>query len=154
MGDLEHWPRVDVSRPRVPTAGVARLAGSLNLDFFLPVPRGGSWPVGWLSSRLRARRRAGHAPGAPPPDLGIGLAADCQMVRGADGRYTPRRVRSIVAMNPTGRLTLPADVRRALGLRGDAFFEVHLEANAIVLKPVAIVPLETVQAQAGQQRAH
>ena len=57
-------------------------------------------------------------------------------------------------MNPTGRLTLPADVRRSLGLRGEAFFEVHLESNAVVLKPVAIVPLETVQAQAGQQPAH
>jgi bifunctional DNA-binding transcriptional regulator/antitoxin component of YhaV-PrlF toxin-antitoxin module len=55
-------------------------------------------------------------------------------------------------MNPTGRLTLPADARRALGLRGEAFFEVHLEANAIVLKPVAIVPLETVQPQPGQQQ--
>ncbi len=57
-------------------------------------------------------------------------------------------------MNPTGRLTLPADVRRSLGLQGEAFFEVHLESNAIVLKPVAIVPLETVQGQAGQQPAH
>lgn len=49
---------------------------------------------------------------------------------------------------------MPADVRRALGLRGDAFFEVHLEANAIVLRPVAIVPLETVQTQTGQQPTH
>jgi bifunctional DNA-binding transcriptional regulator/antitoxin component of YhaV-PrlF toxin-antitoxin module len=57
-------------------------------------------------------------------------------------------------MNPTGRVTLPADVRRALGLSGEAFFEVHLEANAIVLRPVAIVPLETVRAQPGQQPAH
>jgi len=50
-------------------------------------------------------------------------------------------------------LTLPADARRALGLSGEAFFEVHLENNAIVLKPVAIVPLENVRAQAGQQQA-
>ncbi len=57
-------------------------------------------------------------------------------------------------MNPTGRLTLPADVRRSLGLQGEAFFEVHLESNAIVLKPVAIVPLETARAQTGQQPAH
>ena len=57
-------------------------------------------------------------------------------------------------MNPTGRLTLPADARRALGLTGEAFFEVHLEDNAIVLKPVAIVPLENVRAQPAQQRAH
>jgi bifunctional DNA-binding transcriptional regulator/antitoxin component of YhaV-PrlF toxin-antitoxin module len=56
-------------------------------------------------------------------------------------------------MNPTGRLTLPAEARRALGLSGEAFFEVHLEGQAIVLKPVAIVPLETVQPQAPQRRA-
>lgn len=69
------------------------------------------------------------------------------------GRYTQGRVRSIVSMNPTGRLTLPADVRRALGLSGETFFEVHLEDNAIVLRPVAIVPLETVRPQvAAQQR--
>jgi bifunctional DNA-binding transcriptional regulator/antitoxin component of YhaV-PrlF toxin-antitoxin module len=57
-------------------------------------------------------------------------------------------------MNPTGRLTLPADVRRSLGLRGEAFFEVHLEANAVVLRPVRIVPLENVPAEAAQQPAH
>jgi bifunctional DNA-binding transcriptional regulator/antitoxin component of YhaV-PrlF toxin-antitoxin module len=57
-------------------------------------------------------------------------------------------------MNPTGRLTLPADARRALGLSGESFFEVHLEDNCIVLKPVAIVPLETVRPQAAQQRTH
>jgi bifunctional DNA-binding transcriptional regulator/antitoxin component of YhaV-PrlF toxin-antitoxin module len=57
-------------------------------------------------------------------------------------------------MNPTGRLTLPSDVRRALGLSGESFFEVHLEDMAIVLKPVAIVPLETVRLQAAQQQAH
>jgi bifunctional DNA-binding transcriptional regulator/antitoxin component of YhaV-PrlF toxin-antitoxin module len=56
-------------------------------------------------------------------------------------------------MNPTGRLTLPADARRALGLSGEALFEVHLEGTAIVLKPVAIVPIENVRPQAAQQRA-
>jgi bifunctional DNA-binding transcriptional regulator/antitoxin component of YhaV-PrlF toxin-antitoxin module len=56
-------------------------------------------------------------------------------------------------MNPTGRLTLPADARRALGLSGEALFEVHLEGTAIVLKPVAIVPIESVRPQAAQQRA-
>ena len=55
-------------------------------------------------------------------------------------------------MNPTGRLTLPAEARRALGLSGETFFEVHLEGNAIVLKPVAIVPLENVRPQVAAQR--
>ncbi len=57
-------------------------------------------------------------------------------------------------MNPTGRLTLPADARRTLGLSGEAFFEVHIEENAVVLKPVAIVPLERVRPPiTAQQRA-
>jgi len=69
-----------------------------------------------------------------------------------DDPYTPHCVRSIVSMNSTGRLTLPAEARRALGLSGEAFFEVHLEGNAVVLKPVAIVPLENVRPQGAAQR--
>ena len=50
-------------------------------------------------------------------------------------------------MGVNGRVTLPADVRRALGLKEEAFFEVHLESGAIVLRPVAIVPLDAPQQQ-------
>src|SRR5499427_9797258 len=87
------------------------------------------------------------------------LAQSCepphwQLVGMTGRRYTAAGVRSIVSMNPTGRLTLPAEARRALGLSGEAFFEVHLEGSAVVLKPVAIVPLENVRAQvAAQHRA-
>ena len=84
----------------------------------------------------------------------MGQPPDWQCVGVTGRRYTPQCVRSIVSMNPTGRLTLPAEARRALGLSGEAFFEVHLEGNAVVLKPVAIVPLETVRAQNGQQASH
>jgi bifunctional DNA-binding transcriptional regulator/antitoxin component of YhaV-PrlF toxin-antitoxin module len=48
-------------------------------------------------------------------------------------------------MNPAGRVTLPADVRRALGLGQEALFEVQVQKNAIVLKPVAVVPLDQVK---------
>lgn len=44
-------------------------------------------------------------------------------------------------MNPAGRVTLPAGVRRSLGLGNEAMFEVELRSGAIVLKPVAVVPL-------------
>ncbi len=57
-------------------------------------------------------------------------------------RYTFGRVRSIVSMNPAGRVTLPADVRRALDLGDEAMFEVQVQKGAIVLKPVAVVPLD------------
>jgi bifunctional DNA-binding transcriptional regulator/antitoxin component of YhaV-PrlF toxin-antitoxin module len=45
-------------------------------------------------------------------------------------------------MNPAGRVTVPAEVRRELGLGDEAFFEVHVQRGAIVLRPVAVVPLE------------
>jgi bifunctional DNA-binding transcriptional regulator/antitoxin component of YhaV-PrlF toxin-antitoxin module len=66
-------------------------------------------------------------------------------------RYHRDRVRSIVAMNPAGRVTLPADVRRSLGLDDQALFEVEVQRGAIVLKPVAVVPLQ--QAKNNHRRA-
>jgi bifunctional DNA-binding transcriptional regulator/antitoxin component of YhaV-PrlF toxin-antitoxin module len=48
-------------------------------------------------------------------------------------------------MNPAGRVTLPADVRRALKLGDEALFEVEVQRGAIVLKPVAVVPLQQVK---------
>ena len=37
---------------------------------------------------------------------------------------------------------MPAEVRRELGLGEEAFFEVQVQKGAIVLKPVAVVPIE------------
>ena len=45
-------------------------------------------------------------------------------------------------MNPAGRVTLPADVRRSLELGDEALFEVDVQRGAIVLTPVAVVPLK------------
>lgn len=45
-------------------------------------------------------------------------------------------------MNPAGRVTLPAEVRRELDLGDEAMFEVQVQKGAIVLKPVAVVPLD------------
>lgn len=55
-------------------------------------------------------------------------------------------------MNPAGRVTVPADVRRALGLGEEAFFEVEIQNGAILLKPVAVVPLEQAKAYIPNQR--
>ena len=63
-----------------------------------------------------------------------------------------RGVRSIVSMNPTGRVTLPADTRRALGLEGESLFEVEIRGGAIVLKPVAVVPLDQARSLTAQRR--
>lgn len=68
--------------------------------------------------------------------------------------YACDRVRSIVSMNPTGRVTVPAEVRRELGLGDEAFFEVQVQKGAIVLRPVAVVPLEQARThQANHRRA-
>jgi AbrB family looped-hinge helix DNA binding protein len=59
-----------------------------------------------------------------------------------------------VAMNPAGRVTVPAEVRRTLGLDEEAFFEVEVQKGAIVLRPVAVVPLEQARAyQPNRRRA-
>ncbi|MBJ7603747.1 MAG: hypothetical protein JF888_11230 [Candidatus Dormibacteraeota bacterium] len=50
-------------------------------------------------------------------------------------------MKSIVAMNTTGRLTLPAETRRGLGLEGECYFEVKVVDGTILLCPVKIVPL-------------
>ncbi len=50
-------------------------------------------------------------------------------------------MRSIDSMNSAGRVTVPAEVRRELGLGKEAFFEVHVQKGAVVLRPVALVPL-------------
>jgi AbrB family looped-hinge helix DNA binding protein len=55
-------------------------------------------------------------------------------------------------MNPAGRVTVPAEVRRALGLSEEAFFEVEVQKGSILLKPVAVVPLEQAKAYQPQQR--
>jgi AbrB family looped-hinge helix DNA binding protein len=57
-------------------------------------------------------------------------------------------------MNPAGRVTVPAEVRRTLGLGEEAFFEVEVENGSIVLKPVAVVPLDQAKAyQLNRRRA-
>lgn len=53
-------------------------------------------------------------------------------------------------MNSTGRVTLPAEVRRALGLDGESFFEVAVEKGAVILRPVAIVPREQARPAASE----
>jgi AbrB family looped-hinge helix DNA binding protein len=57
-------------------------------------------------------------------------------------------------MNPAGRVTVPAEVRRTLGLDEEAYFEVEVEKGAIVLRPVAVVPLDQARAyQPNRRRA-
>lgn len=54
-------------------------------------------------------------------------------------------------MNPAGRVTVPADVKRTLGLGQEAFFEVEVQKGAIVLEPVVVVPLPQAKAYTADQ---
>lgn len=56
--------------------------------------------------------------------------------------------RALVGMNEQGRVTIPAAARRALGLAGEAQFECEVMDNAILLRPVAVVPREDAWAYA------
>lgn len=67
-------------------------------------------------------------------------------------QYHLSRVRSIVSMNPAGRVTVPAEVRRELGLGEEAFFEVQVQKGAILLRPVAVVPLDQAKGYSGNHR--
>ena len=57
-------------------------------------------------------------------------------------------------MNETGRLTVPADVRRALGLVGETEFEVEVDPSedALVLRPVVSLRREDAWAYTQEHR--
>ena len=56
-------------------------------------------------------------------------------------------------MNGTGRLTIPAEVRSQLGLRGPGQFELDVEGDAIVLRPAIVLPREDAWAYTPEHRA-
>ena len=47
-----------------------------------------------------------------------------------------------VAMNAQGRLTVPADARKALGLVGEAQFQAEVRDEGLLLRPAVLVPRE------------
>jgi AbrB family looped-hinge helix DNA binding protein len=66
--------------------------------------------------------------------------------------------RTLVAVNRQGRLTLPAEVRRLLGIGEGSQLEVRVQDRSIELRPTAVVPEEdrwayTPEALASLKRA-
>ena len=51
-------------------------------------------------------------------------------------------MKTLVSMNPDGRLTVPAALRRELGVEGAGEFEIELRGNELVLRPVLVLPRE------------
>lgn len=60
-----------------------------------------------------------------------------------------------VSMNEGGRLTLPADARRRLGVEGPAEFEVEVDEaqDALILRPVVALRRDDAWAYTPEHRA-
>jgi antitoxin PrlF len=58
-----------------------------------------------------------------------------------------------VVMNAQGRLTVPAEARRELGLAGEAHFEAEVHDGELLLRPAVLVPREDVWAYTPEHRA-
>jgi AbrB family looped-hinge helix DNA binding protein len=64
-----------------------------------------------------------------------------------------------IDMSSNGRLVVPAEIRKALGLSGPVKFDVTVEEGHIVLVPVVTLPIDmnfpiTVEFAASAMRAH
>ena len=62
-------------------------------------------------------------------------------------------VRSVVAMNKQGRVTLPASARRQLGLTDGAQLEVAVDDSSITLRPAKVVLAEDAWAHTPENLA-
>lgn len=51
-------------------------------------------------------------------------------------------VEPLVQLSPRGQVTLPAGLRRSLGLRAGDAFRVRVDDGRVVLEPVEVVPIE------------
>lgn len=58
-----------------------------------------------------------------------------------------------VSMNAQGRLTVPADARKALGLDGEAQFQAEIRDGGLLLRPAVLVPREDAWAYTSEHRA-
>jgi len=60
-----------------------------------------------------------------------------------------------ISMSPNGRLTLPSDARRALGIDGETDFEVEVdvEKDELILRPVLALRREDAWAYTAEHRA-
>jgi AbrB family looped-hinge helix DNA binding protein len=50
--------------------------------------------------------------------------------------------RNLIAVNKQGRVTLPVDVRRQLGIGEGSQLEVRVERDVVELRPAAMIPAE------------
>ncbi len=51
-------------------------------------------------------------------------------------------MKMVVSMNAQGRLTVPAEARKALHIEGDTPFEIEVTEHEIILRPALVIPRE------------
>ena len=51
-------------------------------------------------------------------------------------------MKTIVSMNAQGRLTVPAEARKALHVEGETPFEIEVTEHEIILRPAVVIPRE------------
>lgn len=59
----------------------------------------------------------------------------------------------IITITNKGRLTLPASIRKALHIEEEAQFRVDVEGDAVILRPVVMIPREDAWAYTPEYRA-
>ena len=58
-----------------------------------------------------------------------------------------------VAMNAQGRLTVPSEARKALGLVGEAQFQAEIRDEGLLLRPAVLIPREDAWAYTPAHRS-
>jgi AbrB family looped-hinge helix DNA binding protein len=62
-------------------------------------------------------------------------------------------VRATVTINAQGRMTVPAEIRRELGITPDSVLIVETEGGRMIVRPAAVVPAEDLWAYTPEHRA-
>lgn len=55
-------------------------------------------------------------------------------------------MKTVVTMNPQGRLTVPIAARQALRIEGETLFELEATENELILRPAEAIPREDLWA--------
>src|SRR5437879_13839111 len=61
-------------------------------------------------------------------------------------------MRATVSINAQGRMTVPSEIRRELGISGEATLIVETEAGRMIGRPAVLIPAEDAWAHAPRQR--
>lgn len=51
-------------------------------------------------------------------------------------------MKTVISMNAQGRLTVPAEARKALHVEGETPFELEVTEHEIILRPALVIPRE------------